>query len=148
MGDVKVAVIGSNKTEAIKEILMEKNIEGNIVDAHQEVDGEFMYEMTAGLAFDSDAYLEEKMPESGMIADFVFGPPHRMASESQKEYKFRLKVEKTMLKYRMRMGVNSWPAEKGVFTDPAKQAKKRQRKVYRALRTPVPRLVRIANGIA
>lgn len=75
--------------------------------------------------------VERLMPASGKVFDFVFGPNHRKEDESYEDYRIRLKTEHYVYGLRMKMGVNTWSADKGTFTDPGKQ----QRKILKKMRT-------------
>lgn len=95
-----------------------------------------------------DQVLEELMPESNKLDDFVFGPPHRQEGETQEYYKARLKIEKNILRLRNNEGVTAWKtSEKGQLINKTKQKAKRYRKLKSKTRLRLSRKQRKEMGL-
>jgi len=53
-----------------------------------------------------DKVIKALLPESGKITDYEFGPPQRLKAEPREFYVIRRKLEKQILKMRMRQGIS------------------------------------------
>jgi hypothetical protein len=141
----KVLVIGDQKNEKIGEALSGMDIE---YITNEEADRRARAESLDRELSDEEKVLQQLMPASGMIEDFIFGPPKRLKDEPQAFYKHRMRIEKKVLKLRQSGGVNAWNTkEKGQYTDPLKQAKKENRKIKSANRIRLSRQQRKEMGL-
>lgn len=127
VGESKSIMINKISREAVMEVMEKEHVV--IVDDYANAAGSIRTELSSvgydinpsrivhSKKYDSyeDRVIKSLLPESGKIVDYEFGPPQRLKSEPREFYVIRRKLEKHMLKMRVKQGISSNSAQQTSF---------------------------------